>query len=682
MLKAKRIVILSTNNLMIRKSYTFFAALFACYLMSGIPRALAQELESSTSDVAATSIEEELYFTKEELVVGPTKRAVKLEEAPANVTIITHEDIIQSGATNLAEVFRRVPGMDVVTITAADTEVSARGFATPITDGDRTTVLIDGRTFYLDFLGSTIWAQFPVPLDDIKQIEVIKGPLSSLYGNRALLGVINIVTFSPEETRTLLSGGGGRFWMAEGNFIHAGKFADGYWYKVSGTYNRSNEFSDADQGAPSRDRQDFSVMGQFDFNPQDTTNINLRAGFTQASDKLQFGGLTTWNDRRSLIDGRASHDFGKWGDLNFQTYWERHYLNNQTYNFAPGALDTVDSEIRHNIAFDITSDIHNTAIYGFNYRLLDGEGPLTQSIHNFAGFFQDEIRFYDWVILTGGVRVDYQKDYAGMNTSAHGSLVFLFHPRYTLRLGTATAFQNPTMIHYFTNVAIPWSPAPFVNVQLVGNRNMKAEHVLYFDMGNTIKPIDQLKIRADFFYYRLNDMFNPALNFVDPTNLQISFRNDGGAEAIGCEIGVDGEITKWLQGYAYWAYEHFNAINGNIDPTPNLGNPKHKVGAGLRGKWWEDRFTANVDFYYIRHHQMQEGVINFAITPVVGVGDVYLLNMRLGFWPIKDHLELAVSANNILNDNTNQIPAFDNTLSLPLSERPQFNIWGSLRYLF
>ena len=666
-----------------KKSYITTLLALTFLLLVSVPISFAQEVSEEVEVMEIPSVEEEIYFAKEELVTGPTKRAIKLAEAPANVTIVTHEDIIQSGATNLAEVFRRVPGMDVITITAGDSEVSARGFATPITDGDRMAVLIDGRTFYLEFIGGTIWAQFPVPLDDIKRIEVIKGPLSSLYGNRALLGVINIVTFDPEETRTLLSGGGGRFRMATGNFIHAGKFADGYWYKVSGNYNRSNEYSDADTNGRSTDRDDFSIMGQFDFRPVKKTRLKLVAGITQANDKLQFGGLTNWRDRRSVIEGRASHDFGSWGNLDFQSYWQRHYVSNAVYNVNTGALDTVDAEIRYSLGFDITSQIKNTATMGFNYRLIDGQAALIiEALHNFAGFFQNEMRFYDKVILTGGVRGDHQKDFAGTNTSAHGSLVFLFHPQYTLRVGAATAFQPPTMLQYFANIAIPSVPTPFVSVQFVGNRNLKAEHVLYFDVGNTIRPIDRLRVRADFFYYRLNSMFNPSLNFVNPTNLQISFRNDGGARAIGCEIGVEGDITDWLSGYTYWAFEDFKAINGNIDPTPNLGNPKHKASAGLRGKWFDNRLTANMEFHYVRKHSMQEGVINFASTPVVNVEDVYLLNLRLGFWPIKDHLELAVAANNILNDNSNQIPAFDNQLNLPLSERPQFNIWGSLRYLF
>ncbi len=637
---------------------------------------------SEESGIGGSSIEEELYFEKEETVTGATKRQVKLAEAPANITIITHDDIIQSGATNIAEVFRRVPGMDVVTVTAAETEASARGFPANLVDGDRMATLIDGRTFYLEFLGGTFWSQFPFPLDDIKQIEIIKGPMSSLYGNRAMLGVINIVTYRPDETRTLLSGGGGRFEYANGNFMHAGEFVDNYWYKISGTYNRSNQFSPAKLTGSPKDWEDLSLVGEFEFIPQKETHLNLTGGITQDFSELQAGGLAGWTDRRGFIDGSAQHDFGKWGVVDFKSYWERHDIFNKDFDWDPGDLDTVDAEIRHSFSVDITPRIKNTTTYGFEYRYVDGDDPTVQALHNFAGYLQNETKFYDRVILTGGVRVDDQVDYAGINTSANGSVIFIIHPKYNLRLGIATAFNTPTTINYFSDFDLPAVPAPFSAARFVGNRNVDAENILYFDVGNTIKPIEKLKIRADFFYYRLNNMIVPTLSAIDPTTLQVSFRNDGGARAIGGELSIEGDMFDWLNGYAYWAYEDFLAINGNVDPTPNLGNPKNKAAAGLRGKWLDGRLTANLEFRYIMHHQAQNGILNFSFTPVVDVGDVYLLNARVGFWPVKNHLELAVMANNILNDNTPQVPAFDTTLGVPLAEKPQFNIWGSLRYLF
>ena len=648
---------------------------------SQIESSIVDDHDSTPENTQSSSLEEDLFFEDEELITGPTKRAIKLSESPANVTVITHEDIMQSGVINLGEVFRRVAGMDVVTIGAADTQVSARGFATGLTDGDRMSVLIDGRTFYLDFQGGTMWSQLPVPLSDIKRIEVIKGPMSSLYGNRAMLGIINIVTYEPEETHTTLSGGGGRFKMGTGNFSNAGKFADGYWYKVTGTYTRMDEFSDYAGDGDSKDLSNASTTVQFVAEPQDETRLKLSAGITQADTTVQFGPLMPWTDTRSYVNGQASHDFGKWGILDFQSYWERNDVStNQLLNLSE-TLNMVDAELRHSIPVDITSNVRNVTTYGGNYRYIQSRGDSGTSLSNFAGFLQNETRLYDKVILTGGVRVDYQKDYAGTNTAAHGSVVWMANPIYTTRVGIATAFNTPTMINYFVTATIPNPSSPVQSLTLAGNQDLKAERIIYVDFSNQITPIKELRLNVDFFYYRLTNMIANSLTLTSFTSARLSFINDGGAEAIGGEIGVDGDICDWLTGYANWSYEHFNNINSNNITASNMGNPKNKFNVGFRGRWL-DRITANIEFHYVQPHYAQAWAFLLQNAPSTRISAAYLLNARVAYWPIKEHLELAVAANNMLNDNAPQTPETDPQLNLPLAEKPQFNIWGSLRYVF
>jgi len=644
-----------------------------------VPLDCAAQADEVIEALSPDSLEEQLYFSREEMVTGATKRPVPLGEAPANVTVITHEDIIQSGAQNIAEVFRRVPGMDVFWVDSAEEEVSLRGFAGPVLEAQRMAVLIDGRTFYQEFLSSTMWSQIPVPLDDIKRIEVIKGPMSSLHGNKAMLGIINIVTYEPEETNTKLGGGGGMHWMGTGEFIHAGKFSDGYWYKVTGNYIRNDEYSDRMNDGSTKARENLALTGRFVAQPFDSTRASITATGSQNYQLMQIGGIARWNERIGTVEGRIDHDFGRWGDLHFHGYWQRFYGSSPDFP-ALGTLvaDIVDSEVRHTISFDITPNIENTLTYGFNYRFADISNKPVQSINDFAGFMQDEFRFYDRIIFTAGARVDYQRDFAGLNTAAHGSVVAIVHPTYyTFRVGLGTAFNTPHYSEYYFNLAAPATGG----INLIGNRGLTAERILYVDVGNTVYPVDGLTLFADFFYYRLNNMLTPAMRplVVTPTVL---FVNDGGAEAIGGEVGMNGEFFDWLSAYASWSYQKFRAINGNANATPNLGNPKNKVSSGFRCLFLEGRLTLNVDFNYVRHYQRQNGIVNFQNSPAVRVDDFYLLNARLAFWPIRDHLEIAVAANNILDDNSPQVPMFDTTGQPVLAERPKFNLWGSLRYVF
>ncbi|MFA4875068.1 MAG: TonB-dependent receptor, partial [bacterium] len=429
-----------------------------------------------------------------------------------------------------------------------------------------------------------------------------------------------------------------------------------------------------------KSEETFSATGKFLAEPTDNTRASLMAGITQDFGLVDFGGIVGGDERRSVVDAKISHDFGKFGKLDYQSYWERHYMSSKNLPaLGTVIVDNVDAILQYSFAFDISADVRNTMTYGAEYRFANLIDRSVRSINNYAGFLQDEFRFFDWVILTGGMRADYQQNFAGLNISANGSTVFLIHPRYTLRLGFGSAFNTPNYIHYYAGILQPLLAASTGTI--VGNRNLHAERVLYLDVGNTIVPIDGVTVRADFFYYRLNDLIVPQLAFA-ATGPVASFINDGGAAGVGGEIGITGEVSSWLEGYANWSYEHFTPINNNFNSTPNLGNPRNKAGAGLRGYWFGRRLTANIDFNYTQSHQFQAGVINFPITPLANVNSFYLLNARVAYWPIRDHLEIAVAANNILNNNSYQVPPFDSRFNLVLAERPRFNIWGSVRYQF
>jgi TonB-dependent Receptor Plug Domain len=127
-----------------------------------------------------------------------------ISEAPANVYVITDEDIRHSGATDIPTVLRRIPGMEVMQMTGADFNVSARG--NNQTAANHLLVLVDGRPIYEYAFGSVFWSLLPVTLPEIKKIEVMKGPSAAIYGFNAFDGVVNIVTKSPQEMRGNTSG--------------------------------------------------------------------------------------------------------------------------------------------------------------------------------------------------------------------------------------------------------------------------------------------------------------------------------------------------------------------------------------------------------------------------------------------------------------------------------------------
>ena len=117
--------------------------------------------------------------------------------------MITDEDIRQSGATDIPTVLRRVPGLEVMQMSGADFNVSARGDNQPA--ANKMLVMVDGRSIYVDVQANVYWKSIPVTLPEIKRIEVLKGPAAAVYGFNAFDGIINIITKSPKKCEGLLS---------------------------------------------------------------------------------------------------------------------------------------------------------------------------------------------------------------------------------------------------------------------------------------------------------------------------------------------------------------------------------------------------------------------------------------------------------------------------------------------
>src|ERR1700687_4251537 len=141
-------------------------------------------------------------------VVSVSKKEQKLAKTGAAIFVITQEDIRRSVATNIPDLLRMVPGVDVARVDHSTWAVSIRGFNDVY--ANKVLVLIDGRSVYHPVFSGVIWYAQDVPLEDIERIEVIRGPGGTVWGAHAMTGVINIITKNAKDTPGgLLTAGGG-----------------------------------------------------------------------------------------------------------------------------------------------------------------------------------------------------------------------------------------------------------------------------------------------------------------------------------------------------------------------------------------------------------------------------------------------------------------------------------------
>ena len=135
----------------------------------------------------------------EPVTTSATGKPQRASDVPANMEIITAEDIRRSGSDNIPDILQFVAGVDVRRYGFAAADVTVRGYNE--TSNARLLVLVNGQQVYLDDLGRTQWYTIPVELDEIRQIEIVRGPNTALFGFNAASGVVNIITYDPSRDR-------------------------------------------------------------------------------------------------------------------------------------------------------------------------------------------------------------------------------------------------------------------------------------------------------------------------------------------------------------------------------------------------------------------------------------------------------------------------------------------------
>src|SRR5687768_3858265 len=187
---------------------------------------------------------------EEQVVVTASRVEEQLVNAPAAVSVVNSATIQNSPATNVGDLLRGVPGVNVTQVTARDVNINTRGATSTLSTSQL--ALVDGRSIYLDFYGMVMWDFVPSNPREIKQIEVIRGPASAVWGANAMSGVVNVITKTPRELAaeapsSLTIGVGGFERSAQGvdrdagslfyiNGSHARAVNDTVAYKITAGY--------------------------------------------------------------------------------------------------------------------------------------------------------------------------------------------------------------------------------------------------------------------------------------------------------------------------------------------------------------------------------------------------------------------------------------------------------------
>lgn len=486
----------------------------------------ATGLAARGQDISSMNIEQLLQVE----VTSVTKTSEPLARSAAAVYVITQEDIRRSGATDIPDLLRMVPGLDVARVNGSSWAISSRGFNEQV--ANKLLVLIDGRTVYSPLFSGVFWDAQEIPLELIDRIEVIRGPGATMWGANAVNGVINIITKKASEAQgTLISGGGGTYEQGFGFAQFGGKFGSDSHYRIfTGDFNRGALLSPSGQSG--RDAWDAYRIGfRADGRLSDNDSLTLEGDGYMGSEGEMVNTITsisppanqTLNFNEDFagwdILSRWTHTSSPGSETSLQVYFDRTNREDPTYSEG---RSTVDIDFQHHIGWGDRQDI----VWGAGYRRTSDNilgslrvsfNPASEANQLFSWFAQDEIAISpDHWYLTTGVKLEHN-DFSGFGVQPSARIAWLANNKNMFWASVSRALRTPArdVQVRFNEMALPGPGGVSILVAAIGVQQLD-ETLLATETGfrTELNPRTSLDLAA--FYNSYGDLASGELGNLFP----------------------------------------------------------------------------------------------------------------------------------------------------------------------
>jgi iron complex outermembrane receptor protein len=632
----------------------------------------------------------------EPVTTSATGSPQRSTNSPVPMDIITADDIKRSGAVDIPTILNRLAGINVLTWGAASSDVGVRGYNQA--KSPRLLVLINGRQVYIDSYGYTDWYGLPVRLEEIRQIEVVKGPNSALFGFNAVSGVINIVTYNPKYDKVDAAvATTGTQAYAGLDVVQTLKLSDKISARVSVGTSRMNEFSNSNHNSqllPSSVQNPNLASASIDSIAQVTANLQVRLEGSWSNN--QNSGVlpnsfytridTVTNSKRitaidespiglieaSVYSNEADAHFVEFGQVN----WDNRVLvaklqdllkvgSNNTFRLA--------FEYRHN-EMNSSPDDSGSVYYNVYSPSVMWTSTLTKQLSATVALRYDELNlgysgtFPSVVQLTPA---EFNRSIGAV--SANAGLLFNATDVDTFRASYARGVQSPTLAElggYRSSLISVQVPVP---VDITGNPSIQPSIVSNYEL-DWDRDLPQIAAKANLrVYYQttsevkgipdasglnLYPVFVPALKY--PT---IWFTNVGDSSMTGLEAAISGVVGKAWRWNANYTYTDVRDDAHGADLLGHFADfakttPKHTANLGLGwtgGPWTLDGWAHYVSGY-------EDYPITYALPYFVKVDGYVTVDARVAY-RIAPQLTFAVSGQQLNASRTVE------TVGLPVERR-------------
>lgn len=560
--------------------------------------------QENSPDLSRESLEDLMNIQ----VTSVSKKEEKLSRTAAAVFVITQEDIRRSGATNIPDLLRMVPGLDVGQINGSTWAISARGFNAQFSN--KLLVLIDGRIIYTPYFGGVYWDTADLPLENIDRIEVIRGPGGASWGANAVNGVISIFTKSAADTP------GGYMEASAGNIDRdagiaqwGGRLGRRTDYRIYSKYFDERQLNDISGEQPGADgwhvlrggfrtdtslttRDSLTVEGSLYGGREGELGYVLPAitypAYIPIAEQIDLGG--------GFLQSTWSHKYSDRSDTTFQAAFTRYTRNDPE---EPETRDTLDLDFQHHIGWGNRQDI----VWGLGYRyttdnigqsLVVSFNPASRRLQLFSGFAQDEISLRpDRLSVTLGAKIEHN-DYTGLGVMPTIRGTWTPGENQTIWAAFSKAIRTPSRNDTNLLVNIGSTPDQSGTLDLtrfVGNPKFQDEKLFDYEVGyrtrvNNAFDFDAAAYLTDYDGLQTTERAGTFFEQSPAPPHEVSlftFENLMTGETHGIEAFANWQVTDWWTVSPGYALEelHMRTAPSSVDTVTPLfvqrGAPRHSA---------------------------------------------------------------------------------------------------------
>jgi iron complex outermembrane receptor protein len=666
------------------------------FLLAGamVARTDVASADVASSEMAATNTElsalsnmsiEQLMNIKVS-ILGSSET---VSQTPAAVSVVTQDDIKRSGARNIPEALRLVPGLEVAQIDSSEWAVSARGFNDQ--SANKLLVLEDGRSIYTPLFSGVFWDVQDTMIENIDHIEVVRGPGATVWGANAVNGVINIITKSAEDTQGwLVSGGGGTLERGFADVRYGGKIGDNAWYRVYGNYSDhagavlpdGTDANNSWQMARGGFRVDWDAAEQNSFTIQGDGYVGwirqVIVGLYTPVPPYNYSIPDDWQVHGADVLGRWTHTFSDTSDLKVQAYYD--YTSRKAPIFDE-ERHTFDLSLQH----EFTLGGRNKVVWGLGYHITtDAEqnnpiisfNPDAQTENLYSGFLQDEIALVkDRLSLTIGSKLEHN-DYTGVEVEPGARLLWTPWVDSSLRslssqtfwASVSRAVRTPSRVEESFTSRMANQPFPSLPEISYGTDNFESEKLMAYEIGYRVQPLEKLSLDLAAFYNDYDDLRSIQVVAFPPLTTVLG--NDLYGHTKGVEISATWKVADWWRLQPSYTYLHMNLY---ARPPAVSGWVSQVEGSSPQNQF---SIRSSMDLPHgVTFDTMLRYVDNL---PNFNIESYFELDARLG-WRINKHWEMAIVGQNLLHDRHAEFRSVE--VNTQATEMPR-SVFGTITWQF